>query len=215
MPGGPHVVSVNVGAIREVSWRGRTVRTGIWKEPVAGPVAVGAEQVAGDQQADRRVHGGPDMAVYAYAAEDAAWWAEELGQPITPGTFGENLTVAGVDVSGAAVGDRWAIGDVVLEVTQPRLPCFKLGIRLGDQRVVRRFARAGRPGAYLRVIAPGTIAAGRPITVTPATGPVVRIVELAERDLSPDLAARILADPRVPPGWRRLAADAEAERSGA
>jgi MOSC domain-containing protein YiiM len=206
MPTGPHVVSVNVGAIREVSWRGRTVRTGIWKDPVEGPVAVGSEQVAGDEQADRRVHGGPDMAVYAYAVEDAAWWSEELGRPIPPGTFGENLTVAGVDVSGAAIGDRWRIGDVVLEVSQPRLPCFKLGIRLGDQRVVRRFARAGRPGAYLRVIVPGTVEAGQPVSVTPAAGPVVRLRELAGRDLPADLAARILADPRVPEGWRRAAA---------
>jgi MOSC domain-containing protein YiiM len=115
--------------------------------------------------ADRSVHGGPDKAVYAYAAEDLAWWAEALDRPVQPGTFGENLTTVGMDLAGAVVGERWAVGTTVLEVTQPRIPCYKLGIRMGDPQFPRRFAAAGRPGAYLRIIDGGAIAAGDTIRV--------------------------------------------------
>ena len=108
--------------------------------------------LAGDDQADRRVHGGPDKAVYAYAREDAAWWADELGREIPPGMFGENLTLEGIDVSGAVIGERWRAGSVEFEVCQPRLPCSKLGLRFGDLHG-RRFGEASRPGAYLRIVA--------------------------------------------------------------
>ena len=117
--------------------------------------------LAGDDQADRRVHGGPDKAVYAYASEDAAWWAAELDREIPPGMFGENLTTEGVDVSGAVIGERWRIGTVELEVCQPRLPCAKLGTRFGDLKMVRRFGEASRPGAYLRIVTRGRARRGR------------------------------------------------------
>jgi hypothetical protein len=132
----PRIVSVNVGEPRTVEWRGREVTTGIWKSPVSGPVRVEGVNVAGDDQADRRVHGGVDKAVYAYALEDYEWWAAALADgdgpvELTPGTFGENLTTEGIDLTGARIGDRWSVGDVVLEVSQPRQPCYKLGIRRG------------------------------------------------------------------------------------
>ncbi|MFN2592011.1 MAG: MOSC domain-containing protein [Candidatus Dormibacteria bacterium] len=139
--------------------------TSIYKEPVAGPVAVRGINLEGDEQADRSVHGGPDKAVYAYALEDIDWWSSELQRSLGAGAFGENLTVTGVDVTDAIIGERWLLGDTVLEVAQPRQPCFKLGIRMGDQRFVKRFARAGRPGAYLRIITPGVVTAGDAVTV--------------------------------------------------
>jgi len=142
------LVSVNVGVARQigVSRRGRPVISAIGKSPVTGRVAVRGVNLAGDDQADRGVHGGPEKAVYAYASEDTAWWATVLGVEVAPGAFGENLTTAGVDVSGAVIGERWRIGTTELEVCQPRQPCYKLGVAFGDPGMVRRFAHAGRPG---------------------------------------------------------------------
>jgi MOSC domain-containing protein YiiM len=155
------VVSVNVGRPRQVSVRrGRPVMSSIGKAPVSGRVRVGGVNVEGDDQADRSVHGGPDKAVYAYAREDSLWWAARLAREIGPGIFGENLTVEGVDVSGAVIGERWRIGTVELEVCQPRLPCFKLGLRFGDPKMLKLFAQANRPGAYLRIVAEGELGAG-------------------------------------------------------
>ena len=156
----PRVLSVNVGVPREIEWLGRRVTTAIWKSPVEGRLAVLGVNVTGDDQADRSVHGGPDKALYAYAREDAEWWEVELGRSIDLGGFGENLTLAGVDVSGAVVGERWEAGSALLEVSEPRAPCFKLGARMGDSRFPPRFAAAGRPGAYLRIVREGEIGAG-------------------------------------------------------
>jgi MOSC domain-containing protein YiiM len=174
-----HVVSVNVGTPQPVGLRrGRTVKSAIAKAPVAGRVRVAGVDLAGDDQADRRVHGGPDKAVYAYATEDTAWWEAELGRELGPGAFGENLTTEGVDVSGAVVGERWRIGDVELEVAQPRLPCAKLALRMGEPTMVKRFAQARRPGAYLRIVHEGSLAAGDAVEVLsrPAHGVTVRDV---------------------------------------
>ncbi len=159
------VLSVNVGRPQTVPGGRRYVRSAIWKTPVEGRVAVRGVNVDGDEQADRRVHGGPDKAVYAYAAEDTAWWAEELGRELGPGAFGENLTTEGVDGSGAVIGERWRVGGVELEVCQPRQPCAKLGMRFGDLKMVRRFARAERPGAYLRILREGELGAGDDVEV--------------------------------------------------
>ena len=160
------MLSVNVGRARTVKRRGRDVPTGIWKAPVEGRVAARATNLDGDEQGDRRDHGGPDQAVYAYAREDYEWWEGELGRPLAPGTFGENLTLRGVDVSGARIGERWTIGATVLEVASARIPCWKLGVRMDDPGFVKRFGAAGRPGAYLRVVREGEIAAGDGVEVT-------------------------------------------------
>ena len=159
--------SVNVGRIRTVEWHGRAVTTAIWKEPVTDRVYIGFEGLSGDEQADPRVHGGPEKAVYAYSAGDYAWWERELAAVVVPGTFGENLTVAGVDVGAAVTGDRWHVGSAVLEVTQPRGPCFKLGIRMGDAAFVKRFSAAGRLGTYLKVLEPGEVQTGDNVVVFP------------------------------------------------
>jgi MOSC domain-containing protein YiiM len=145
--------------------------TAIDKQPVDGPVKVGKLGLYADVQADRKHHGGEEQAVYAYAAEDADWWAEQLGRDIPPGLFGENLRVAGLDVSNARVGERWKIGDkVVLEVTVPRTPCMTFARWMGeeDNGWVRRFSDARRLGAYLRVVSTGSVRADDPIEVIPA-----------------------------------------------
>lgn len=146
--------------------RGPSRMTAIDKRPVAGPVVVGELGLEGDRQCDTRHHGGPDQALYAYAAEDAAWWEEELGRPIPPGLFGENLTTDGLDITNALIGERWRIGNtVVVEVRSSRTPCTNFSARMGIPRFHKQFAAAGRLGAYLKVLVPGSVAAGDPIAI--------------------------------------------------
>lgn len=175
------VESVNVGMPRPVDVNGGTVLTAIWKYPVAGRVVLRGVNLEGDDQADRTVHGGPDKAVYAYAREDIGWWEGELGRALGQAPFGENLTVSGMPVSEAVIGEKWALGSVLLQVAQPRLPCFKLGLRMEDPQFLKRFAAAQRPGVYLRVLREGDIAAGDHIEVTdrPAHGVTSALVSRA------------------------------------
>jgi len=198
------VTAVNVGGVRRVEWHGRTIESGIWKAPVAGRVAVRGVNLVGDDQADRRVHGGPDKAVYSYAVEDYDWWAEELGAPLAPGTFGENLTVRGIALGELVIGTRLAVGTTVLEVAQPRQPCFKLGMRMGDAAFVDRFDAAARFGAYFRIVEEGDIGAGDEITVAEerTDGITVRELGVAGRDADDQFLQRVVADPAVPEGWR-------------
>lgn len=172
--------------------------SGIWKHPVSGPVAARGTNLEGDDQADRRVHGGPDKAIYAYATEDYDWWLGQLGVELGPASFGENLTTAGIDLTGALVGERWRVGTTLLEVSQPRTPCYKLGIRLGDDTVPDRFLAAGRPGAYLRIIEEGRLSAGDPIEVVarPAHGLSVGMVALIT-SAEPERAAELLEVPEL------------------
>jgi MOSC domain-containing protein YiiM len=201
------VVSVNVGARRTVEWHGRLVETGIWKSPVEGRVAVRGVSVDGDEQADLRVHGGVDKAVYAYALEDYEWWSAKLGTVLEPGTFGENLTVAGFDPGDAVIGTQWRIGTALLQVTQPRQPCFKLGIRMGDADFVDEFEVAARFGAYLRIVEAGEVGAGDLIEAMSLDreGITVRSLGTADRTADPAFLERILADPAVPEGWHEWA----------
>jgi MOSC domain-containing protein YiiM len=198
------LVSVNVGLPAPIGMhRGKAVLSGHVKAPVEGPVRVEGVNLVGDGQADLRVHGGPDKAVYAYAEEDTAWWAGELGRDLGPGAFGENLTVRGVDCSHAVIGERWRIGDVLLEVCQPRLPCFKLGLVHEDAKMLKRFAQASRPGAYLRIVTEGSLAAGAEIDVIdrPSHGVTIRLVSDAML-LDEDLLPRTLAAPQLAAGLR-------------
>jgi MOSC domain-containing protein YiiM len=200
------LLSVNVGAVRQIELAGRPRTTAIWKHPVSGRVAVWGVNLVGDQQADRRVHGGPDRAVYAYAREDYAWWERQLDRPLDPGMFGENLTTEGIDVTGALVGEQWRVGSVVLQVTSPRVPCWKLGVRMGDPGFPRRFAAGGRPGAYLAIVEEGQVGAGDRIQVLhrPGHGVTVGLMAAAyHRDHR--LAARILAAPELPAAWKHWA----------
>jgi len=173
-----HLLSINIGTARAVDSTRPHALTGIYKEPVAGPVQVTRDGLPGDAIISKRHHGGPDQAVYVYGSTDYAWWSAELGRVLAPGTFGENLTISDLETAGLAIGDRLHIGDVVLEVTAPRIPCDTFAARMGDPGFVARFRIAERPGAYCRVIREGTIQAGDVVTLEPYTGDVVTIAEV-------------------------------------
>jgi MOSC domain-containing protein YiiM len=201
------VLSVNVGTPREIEWLGRREQTSIWKYPAEGRLEVRGVNVAGDDQANREVHGGPDKAVYAYAREDEEWWEKELGRELEPGVFGENLTVQDVDVTGAVVGERWEVGGVILEVAQPRIPCWKLGARMGQQAFPVYFAAAGRPGAYLRIVQEGELGAGDDIRVgsKPEHGVTVGdVARIYHQDRA--RAGLLLTAPQLAAEWHRWAA---------
>jgi len=160
----PSVVSVNVGLPQTVAWHGEAVTTGIFKTPAVGPVRVAYLNLEGDRQADLTVHGGKDKAVYAYPSEHYEYWRAVLPQRLDVwGAFGENLTSAGLDEETIAVGDRLRIGNAVFEVTQPRIPCYKLALRFADESMVKRFLQSRRTGFYLRVIEEGELHAGDPV----------------------------------------------------
>jgi MOSC domain-containing protein YiiM len=199
------VLSVNVGQPRENPWKTMKL-TGIDKRPVEGPVKVTAPRakgmgmvgLAGDRVYDVRNHGGPDMAVYAYAREDLDFWTCELDLALPNGVFGENLTTEGMDPNGALIGERWRIGPaLVLEATGPRVPCGTFQGWLAQAGWIKRFALAGRPGAYFRVIEPGEIQAGDEI----------EIVHRPDHDVTVTLVFRaLLGEPELLP--RLLVADA-------
>ena len=197
------LLSVNVGGVREFDFNGQPAVSAIWKSPVAGRVAALGVNLQGDDQADRGAHGGPDKAVYAYAIEDGRWWETELGRPLECGEFGENLTTEGIDVNGALVGERWEVGGAVLEVSEPRVPCWRLGVRMEDKLFPRRFTEAGRPGTYLRIVAEGELGAGDEIRVIErpdhglTIGDIFRIYTVNR-----DEADRLLSVPQLSAAWR-------------
>jgi len=166
------LISINVGLPREILHGGQAITTGIFKLPVAGPVWLGRLNLAGDGQADLRVHGGADKAVYLYPSEHYAFWAGELGRhDFSHGQFGENFTTEGLLEGEVSIGDIFRIGVARVQVTQPRTPCFKLGIRMNDENFPARFVTANRTGFYLRVLEEGMVAADDAITrIEPAAG---------------------------------------------
>ena len=201
------LLSVNTSLPREISWQGKPVRTSIFKQPVAGPVAVRATHLAGDGQADRRVHGGPDKAVYAYPQEHWQYWRQFLAEDqLVPGAFGENLTTAGLLEAAVRVGDCFQLGTAVLRAVQPRRPCFKLGIRLARPGVVREFERARRSGIYFRVQQMGSMQAGDEIKLVQASPYPVTIQDMGDclgpgpHDL--EKVRALLATPYLSASWR-------------
>ena len=202
------VIAVNVGPARTVRWRGQTITTGIFKSPVAGRVRIQGVNLVGDQQADRTNHGGAVRSVYAYTVEDYAWWSSELGRDLTPGTFGENLTVRGIDANDALVGERWRIGTAVLQVTVPRVPCYKLAMRMDDPTFVKRFAAALRPGPYFTVLTEGEVGAGDAIEVVWRPRHLLSVREMARIYLfERHRLAAFLDVPELPLSWRTWAAE--------
>lgn len=174
------VLSVNVGLPRVVTWRGKRVTTGIYKEPVDGRVPVRKLNLDGDRQSDLRVHGGPEKAVYAYPSEFYELWRNERPELDFPwGQFGENLTTEGVVDGDISVGDRFRVGTAELVVTQPRLPCFKLGIRMGSDAFVTEFLERGRLGFYLAVAREGEVEAGDPIVALARDPRGFRVTDVA------------------------------------
>jgi len=201
------LLTVSVGRPREVNWNGETVLTSIWKSNVAGPVRVDTLNLAGDEQSDLTVHGGEFKAVYAYPVEHYALWRAELGAADLPhGAFGENLTVEGLLETDVRLGDRLAIGTAVFVVTQPRMPCFKLGIRHGRPDILKLFLATGRSGFYLSVAREGVIEAGQPILHTMVAGESLAVsdinalytVESHNRELMEKAAGLV----HLTPNWR-------------
>jgi MOSC domain-containing protein YiiM len=200
------VVSVNIGRPREFEYNGRLAKSAIWKSPVFGRVRAQGTNLDGDDQADRKAHGGYDKAVYAYAIEDTRWWEQQLGRSLEYGEFGENLTTARIAVNDAVIGERWEIGTAVLEVSEPRVPCWRLGVRMNDPMFVRRFTAALRPGAYLRIIGEGDLSAGDDIRVIhrPDHNLTVRdVFRIYTRDQ--DQVERLIAIPQMSESWRKWA----------
>src|SRR5262249_30761715 len=192
------VLSVNVGTVREFEYAGRPARSAIWKSPAVGRVAVRGMNLVGDDQADRKAHGGPDKVVYAYALEDARWWQKQIGRSLGNGEFGENLTTEGIGVNDALVGERWQIGTAVLEVSEPRIPRWRLGVRMNDKTFPRQFTEALRPGSYFRLIVEGSVEAGDEIRIVerPAHGLTIRdVFRIYTRDR--DEVERLFAVPRM------------------
>src|SRR6059058_3012444 len=155
------LLSVNVGRPREVQWEGKIVRTAIWKEPVGGPRMVRRINIDGDDQADRLAHGGEHRAVFVYQLDSYRYWERELGRDdFTYGEFGENLTIEGLADDEVCIGDRYRIGTALFEVSQPRVTCFRVGIRTNEPRMPALLVAHHRPGFYFRVLEEGDIGAG-------------------------------------------------------
>ena len=201
------ITSVNVARPERLASGSYAGTTGIFKRPVPIPVPVGELGLEGDAVLNTRHHGGPDQAVYLYRDEDYAWWADELGHALAPGTFGENLTLRGLAGAGPAIGTRLAFDAVVLEVTAPRIPCATLAARMGDSQFVKRFLAAERPGFYCRVVTTGRIAAGESFTAEPPAGEPVTTLELfraSQRRPGADEIRRFLSVPLDERSRRKL-----------
>lgn len=213
------LVSVNVSLPREVSANGTTVRTGIFKQRVEGRVHLRRLNLDGDAQGDLSVHGGPDKAVYAYTFEHYAYWAKKLGRDnLAPGQFGENFTVEGMTDGEIFLGEVFRIGEALVEVSQPRLPCFKLGLKMGDPKFPKQFLASGRLGFYLRVLEEGAVGAGDEITRVRTDPERLTIRELArlasEEKGNRELARRALRVPALAVSWREWLEERLAEPGG-
>ncbi len=201
------LLSVNVSLPKEVSYNGTIITTGIFKEPVQGPVMLRTLNLDGDDQADRVAHGGLDKAVYVYSAENYAYWKRELDREDLPyGQFGENFTVEGMPDDRIHIGDIFRVGEALVEVTQPRVPCFKLGIKMGDPLFPKLFLASERPGFYLRVLEEGKVSAGDIIERLKMGREQMTVREVHHLlffdKRSVKAARRALRIPALSPGWR-------------
>ena len=172
------LISINIGQERSQQIGANLEVTGIYKIPAQGPARVTTLGIQGDFIASKKHHGGPDQAVYIYGGTDYAWWSHELGQEISPGTFGDNLTISELESAKFNIGDYLHIGEVTLQVTAPRIPCATLATRMGDPQFVKRFRRAERPGLYCRVTREGTIEAGVDVTIESYRGETIPSIDL-------------------------------------
>ncbi len=201
------VRSVNVGLPRAVAWKGRTVVTGIFKEPVAGRIAVKRLNLEGDRQADLTVHGGLEKAVYAYPAEYYPFWREQFPEMELPwGMFGENLTIEGLLDATVHIGDHFQVGSAHLVVTQPRLPCYKLGLKFGRDDILKRFLQSELTGFYFAVLKEGEVAAGDPIRLLYRDEHQVKVTDITrlyrQDKHNLDLLRRAMAVEALPQAWR-------------
>jgi MOSC domain-containing protein YiiM len=203
------ILSVNVGLPREVPSEEEPVLTGIFKSPVEGRVRIERLNLAGDRQADLSVHGGPNKAVYGYPSEHYAYWKRRLGREEIPwGMFGENLTFEGLLEDSIHLGDSLRAGTALLRVTQPRIPCYKLGIRFGRADMVKKFQLSGRSGFYFSVVEEGDVAAGDRVEIVERSEFVVTVAECVQiyydrKNSHPERIRRILQITTLPPGLRK------------
>jgi MOSC domain-containing protein YiiM len=191
------LLAVCIGAARPTPGR-KTSKTGIFKQAVDHPVMIGREGLAGDRIVNRKHHGGPDQAVYLEGSVDLDWWAEELGRPVPPGTFGENLVISGLDNRQIAVGDRFETDGVTLEITSCRIPCSTFALRMTDPKFVKRYTQAARPGAYARVLREGAVRVGEAVRYLPYQGgrvPLPDMMRTFGQKLEGEEKARYLAAP--------------------
>ena len=201
------LLSLNMGLPREVIWQNRIVVTGIFKSPVQGPVELRELNLAGDAQADLRVHGGRYKAVYAYPSEHYPYWRRELpGMGLPPGMFGENFTTDGLVENSVHIGDLFRIGSAEIVVTQPRLPCYKLGIKFGRADIVKRFASSGRTGFYFSVAQEGTVSAGDAMDLLQRDESNLTVADITRLylfgDEDPEAMRRAMQLETLPPSWR-------------
>ena len=201
------LISVNVGLPREVTWKSKTVSTGIFKQPVSKRVMVRSLNLDGDGQADLSVHGGLDKAIYVYPFDHYDYWRGELPDTeLTLGIFGENFTITGLREEDVNIGDRFHIGTVTLMVSQPRLPCYKLGIRFGRADMVKRFLSSRRTGFYFRVLQEGEVGAGDTLELVSRDDNNITVADITqlyvrEQD-NPDLRHRAAQLEALPESWR-------------
>lgn len=199
MKNDPKVVSVNIGKREPIRIGKETTETGINKQPIHSSVSIEKHGLVDDVIADQENHGGMDQAVYLYSLEDYAWWSKTLQADLSPGTFGENLTIAGLDFTSLRIGDRFQINDVLLEVTFARIPCATLAARMENPTFVKRFAEANRPGAYTRVLSTGTVQTNDQVSFIPASENYPTVIELFKvwyvKDRDPALLQQGLAAP--------------------
>lgn len=172
------LLSVNIGKEQMIQKAHKSGLTGIYKTPVSGPVQLALLGFTGDAVVDSKNHGGPDQAVYVYTDLDYAFWATELGRSLDPGTFGENLTISDLESAHLHIGDILRVGEVLLQVTAPRIPCSTLAARMGDTSFVKRFRAAERPGVYCRVMQTGQVKAGDPVELIPYQVETVTVLEM-------------------------------------
>lgn len=201
------IISVNVGLPRTVQYQGKEISTGIFKSPVTEPTMVRQTNLDGDRQADLRVHGGPEKAVYAYPHQHYMGWKTDFPQFNFPlGAFGENLTVEGLDEQDVRIGDRFQAGECKLQVTQPRMPCFKLGVRFSDPKMVKNFLQRRQPGVYFSVVKEGLVKAGDKFTLLEKSDSqltVTDIVRLYAFDKTDQEGLQLAVnDPYLPQSWR-------------
>ena len=182
------LISVNLGQERTFRHNHKTFVSGIYKAPVNGPVQINTLGLNGDVIKDSKNHGGVDQAVYVYGSADYDWWASELDRELASGTFGENLTISDLESADFQIGDRLEIGNVILEVTAPRIPCGKFAARMGDSGFAKKFRQAERPGLYCRVIQPGQVEAGQSVSVQPYEGETISILEMYRDHYEPDVS---------------------------
>jgi ferredoxin-NADP reductase/MOSC domain-containing protein YiiM len=202
------LLSVNVGLPRDIAWKGRTVHTAIWKEPVGGRCRVRRLNLDGDGQGDLAGHGGEQRAVFVYQIESHRYWQEQLRRSdFVPGQFGENFTIEGLPDDAVCIGDRYQIGDAIFEVTQPRVTCYRVGIRLNEPRMPALLTSSGRPGFYLRVLQEGEVGAGDEIVKVGESRERMTVAEinalLYSAHHEQDRLERALSIEALSPGWRR------------